>query len=278
MVSCWGPTVHPWVSIHYALLKHGESTPIPFSPKFCTTSSDHALREYLLHYSVDQPWCSWKLYQPHPFRKAPAVIATSATPIKSTCPGWRTQQRGVSHSLYWAHYPPFQCHAPKKHFFPYCHHQVSGGCGLPQNQGQWAPTASHIPLCHWTASGSHTPSQLYLPLSVKEIQAMEKYIEETLKQRYIHPSTSPAFTGFFFMEKEGVVDSHATIAVYSKSQLSIVILCPGPSGSEAVMGGQSLHKTWPIQCIQAGSYPCRGQVDDILQHHLWPLQILHNAI
>lgn len=47
MVSCQRLTVHPWVSILHASLQHGESTPITFSPKFCATSSEYFLTQYL---------------------------------------------------------------------------------------------------------------------------------------------------------------------------------------------------------------------------------------
>lgn len=34
------------------------------------------------------------------------------------------------------------------------------------------------------------------------MQAIEEYIEEALKQGYIHPYISPASAGFFFVEKK----------------------------------------------------------------------------
>ncbi|KAK3513294.1 hypothetical protein QTP70_009787 [Hemibagrus guttatus] len=40
------------------------------------------------------------------------------------------------------------------------------------------------------------------PLLLPESQAMDEYIEEALAAGYIHPSTSPAATGFFFGEKK----------------------------------------------------------------------------
>lgn len=40
------------------------------------------------------------------------------------------------------------------------------------------------------------------PLSVPEQKAMEEYIEEALKQEFIHPSTSPATSSFFFVGKK----------------------------------------------------------------------------
>ncbi|KAK3510927.1 hypothetical protein QTP70_027099, partial [Hemibagrus guttatus] len=44
-------------------------------------------------------------------------------------------------------------------------------------------------------------SKMY-PFSRPETQAMEDYIEEALSSGFIHPSTSPAAAGFFFMEKK----------------------------------------------------------------------------
>ncbi len=41
-----------------------------------------------------------------------------------------------------------------------------------------------------------------IPLSILEQKAMEEYIEEALEQEYIHPSTSPAASSFFFVAKK----------------------------------------------------------------------------
>ncbi|KAK3549734.1 hypothetical protein QTP86_007741 [Hemibagrus guttatus] len=40
------------------------------------------------------------------------------------------------------------------------------------------------------------------PLSLPETEAMESYIEEALAMAHIHPSTSPAAAGFFFVGKK----------------------------------------------------------------------------
>ncbi len=48
------------------------------------------------------------------------------------------------------------------------------------------------------------PRSKVYPLTIPETQAMEKYIEEALESGFIHPSTSPAASGFFFVEtKDG---------------------------------------------------------------------------
>ncbi|XDV19520.1 hypothetical protein PO909_024978 [Leuciscus waleckii] len=46
------------------------------------------------------------------------------------------------------------------------------------------------------------PKSKVYPLSRTESQAMEEYIEEALNSGFIHPSTSPAAAGFFFVEKK----------------------------------------------------------------------------
>lgn len=51
-------------------------------------------------------------------------------------------------------------------------------------------------------SKATSPCNHIYPLSAKESQAMEEYIDDTLKQGYIHPSTSPA-SASFFVEKKG---------------------------------------------------------------------------
>lgn len=46
------------------------------------------------------------------------------------------------------------------------------------------------------------PKGRIYPLSVPEQEAMEVYIRESLQQGYIHPSTSPAASSFFFVAKK----------------------------------------------------------------------------
>ncbi|KAK3512423.1 hypothetical protein QTP70_009845 [Hemibagrus guttatus] len=50
--------------------------------------------------------------------------------------------------------------------------------------------------------GESVPRGKIYPLSVPEEKAMEEYIEEALAQGYIHPSTSPAASSFFFVAKK----------------------------------------------------------------------------
>lgn len=49
--------------------------------------------------------------------------------------------------------------------------------------------------------GTSRRARVY-PLCPTEQWAMEEYIQEALKQKYIVPSTSPASAGFFFIEKK----------------------------------------------------------------------------
>uniref|UniRef100_A0A3B1KLG0 ribonuclease H n=1 Tax=Astyanax mexicanus TaxID=7994 RepID=A0A3B1KLG0_ASTMX len=50
--------------------------------------------------------------------------------------------------------------------------------------------------------GKIPPRARIYPLSVKETQAMEDYIQEALNQGFIRPSTSPASASMFFVEKK----------------------------------------------------------------------------
>ncbi len=43
---------------------------------------------------------------------------------------------------------------------------------------------------------------LIYPLSILERKAMENYVKEALQQGFIHPSTSPAASSFFFVGKK----------------------------------------------------------------------------
>ncbi len=47
--------------------------------------------------------------------------------------------------------------------------------------------------------GHKLPKGRVYPLSIPEHKAMEEYIQEALNQGYIHPSTSPAVSSFFFV-------------------------------------------------------------------------------
>lgn len=51
-------------------------------------------------------------------------------------------------------------------------------------------------------AGSVPPHSRIYPLSVAETDAMEEYIQEVLQQGFIHPSTSLALAGFFFVTKK----------------------------------------------------------------------------
>lgn len=53
-----------------------------------------------------------------------------------------------------------------------------------------------------------TPRNRIYPHSIAEQEAMEEYVQEALQQGYIYPSTSPASTSFFFVEKKGGLPLH----------------------------------------------------------------------
>lgn len=53
-------------------------------------------------------------------------------------------------------------------------------------------------------SSTIPPCSPVCPLAISEQRAMEEYIQETLQQGYICPSTSLAFTGFFFFLNKGL--------------------------------------------------------------------------
>ncbi|KAK3560466.1 hypothetical protein QTP86_009626 [Hemibagrus guttatus] len=62
--------------------------------------------------------------------------------------------------------------------------------------------------------GEPVPRGRIYPLSIPEEKAMEDYIKEALAQGYIHPSTSPAASSFFFVAKKDgglrpCIDYHA---------------------------------------------------------------------
>lgn len=88
-------------------------------------------------------------------------------------------------------------------FAPHPHNHVPHSLGIlwlhPQNIMDWVRISTlFIPL-----SLPLPPCSLYpiYPLAPKETQSMDEYIEETLKQGSIYPSTTPLLTGVFFMLK-----------------------------------------------------------------------------
>ncbi len=50
--------------------------------------------------------------------------------------------------------------------------------------------------------GTQPPKGQVYPLSIPECKVMENYIKEALQQGFIHPSTSPAASSFFFVGKK----------------------------------------------------------------------------
>ncbi len=68
--------------------------------------------------------------------------------------------------------------------------------------------ATHLPphrpwdCCIDLLHGAKLPRGHIYPLSIPERTAMEEYIKEALNQGFIHPSTSPAASSFFFVAKK----------------------------------------------------------------------------
>ncbi|KAK3507585.1 hypothetical protein QTP70_029521 [Hemibagrus guttatus] len=69
-----------------------------------------------------------------------------------------------------------------------------GASKLPPHQ-PWDCSIDLLP-------GEPVPRGRIYPLSIPEEKAMEEYIKEALAQGYIHPSTSPAASSFFFVAKK----------------------------------------------------------------------------
>uniref|UniRef100_A0A8C1V5B8 Gypsy retrotransposon integrase-like protein 1 n=1 Tax=Cyprinus carpio TaxID=7962 RepID=A0A8C1V5B8_CYPCA len=70
-----------------------------------------------------------------------------------------------------------------------------------------AKAATLPPHRHWDCAidllpNTAPPKSKVYPLTIPETQAMEQYIEEALESGFIRPSTSPAASGFFFVEKK----------------------------------------------------------------------------
>lgn len=57
------------------------------------------------------------------------------------------------------------------------------------------------PTDHGTVKATVPRGRVYT-LSLPEQKAMEEYVKEALEQGYIRPSTSPAASSFFFVQKK----------------------------------------------------------------------------
>ncbi|KAK3545878.1 hypothetical protein QTP70_016572 [Hemibagrus guttatus] len=96
----------------------------------------------------------------------------------------------------WRHESP-EC---KPVTIPSCYHDLqevfskTKATQLPPHR-PWECTIDLLP-------NAMPPKSKVYPLSRPETQAMEDYIEEALSSGFIHPSTSPAAAGFFFVEKK----------------------------------------------------------------------------
>ncbi|KAK3575530.1 hypothetical protein QTP86_029276 [Hemibagrus guttatus] len=78
-------------------------------------------------------------------------------------------------------------------------------CPLPSAQAQDHGYVYYIPdpINNWkTCKQTTMPRGKIYPLSIPEEKAMEEYIKEALAQGYICPSTSPAASSFFFVDKK----------------------------------------------------------------------------
>ncbi|KAK3523236.1 hypothetical protein QTP86_024517 [Hemibagrus guttatus] len=87
-------------------------------------------------------------------------------------------------------------------------YQIQSITGRPVTTSSVPRGASKLPPHQpWDCSidllpGEPVPRGRIYPLSIPEEKAMEEYIKEALAQGYIHPSTSPAASSFFFVAKK----------------------------------------------------------------------------
>uniref|UniRef100_A0A9J8BTX3 ribonuclease H n=1 Tax=Cyprinus carpio carpio TaxID=630221 RepID=A0A9J8BTX3_CYPCA len=112
---------------------------------------------------------------PVPAKPTPAPLAVCTTSIESPA-----ENQSISIPTYYAPFSDVFC--PKR------------ASKLPPHR----PWDCAINLLR----GEPVPKGRIYPLSIPEEKAMEEYIKEALAQGYIRPSTSPAASSFFFVEKK----------------------------------------------------------------------------
>ncbi|KAI2646319.1 Transposon Tf2-8 polyprotein [Labeo rohita] len=88
------------------------------------------------------------------------------------------------------------------------------------------------------------PRSHVYPLTVPETQAMEEYTEEALSYGFIRPSTSPAASGFFFVEKKDgglcrCIDYRALNAITVRNHHPLPLI---PSSLEQLQEGRYFTK------------------------------------
>ncbi len=130
-------------------------------------------------------------------------------------------------------------------------------CYAPFSDVFCSKKASQLPP-HWPwdcaidlLPGEPVPRGKIYPLSLPEQKAMEKYIEEALHQGYIHPSTSPAASSFFFVaKKDGGL--RPCIDYWALNKISQVPLStsPRPSGIRTSPRCHCLLQVRPPQRVQ----------------------------
>ncbi|KAI2647118.1 Transposon Tf2-6 polyprotein [Labeo rohita] len=95
----------------------------------------------------------------------------------------------------------------------WCSGEILGSVTIPSEYASYADVfskeqATHLPPHRrWDCSidllpGARLPQGKIYPLSIPEREAMENYINEALKQGFIRPSTSPAVSSFFLVDKK----------------------------------------------------------------------------
>ncbi len=125
------------------------------------------------------------------------------------------------------------------------------------------------------------PKGRVYPLSIPETKAMEKYIEEALLYGFIRSSTSPAASGFFFVEKKDrglrpCIDYRALNAITVKNRHPLPLI---PSSATAA-GSPVFHHVGPQICLQSQVMngrrlfsPPEGTTSTWLFHMGWPMHL-----
>ncbi len=121
--------------------------------------------------------------------------------------------------------------------------------------------------------GAKLPKGRVYPVSIPEQATMEEYIQEALRQGFICPSTSPATSSFFFVNKKdgGLRPMYQLQNTELTTGQIAISFSSGFSCPRGTPWSSHLLQTGPAKRLQPHSYPSWRRVEDCLHHTYWPL-------
>lgn len=115
------------------------------------------------------------------------------------------------------------------------------------------------------------PKRRIYPLPFLEPKVMKEYVRKDLYQGFIWPSTSPAASSFFFVDRHRGMRPCIDYRLMNSQIVQLPSQSLGPSGP-------SVHKVGPAECIQLHSHLGGWWMEDDFHYSLWPLWVPGHAM